>query len=257
MDRKLARALLLAKERSGELPVLRERVRRMSAPIWWYDPEVASAPILNNGTCCFVATGARDVMVTCNHVFEGWVAASSENPRLVCQLGGAIIDPRDHVIDTSSKLDLATFEIGAATRNMVGVDLHAPPNWPTQAEVGDAVIAGGFPGIGRTQIPFQPVSLVNFLFPTYGRILDRVRDDNLALQLELDEAFSTQGLIPTRNPRLGGASGGPVVRLNPDSNLLPFELVGFIYEYQADYELLFARPAGVIRADGTIEAATR
>jgi hypothetical protein len=113
-------------------------------------------------------------------------------------------------------------------------------------------MAGGYPGVGRSQSLARPVSAAHFLFPTYARIVDRVYEDNIALQLETAEAFSPQGLVPRSNPDLGGASGGPVVRLNPEADLLPVELVGFIYEYHQGFERLYARPASLIDEAGRI-----
>lgn len=55
---------------------------------------------------------------------------------------------------------------------------------------------------------------------------------------------------------LGGLSGGPVFvwRKTP---LLVAELIGFIYEYQPDYDLMFVRLARVLREDGTIVPSSR
>jgi hypothetical protein len=252
MDRAVAQALLLIRERSGELGALREIVRSMAAPLYWYDPDTPGSPILGNGTACFVSTGTRELMVTCDHVYSGWVSHRNENSRLVCQIGGAVVEPERHLIDRDQGLDLATFEIGQATRAMVGANLHAVRMWPPRVAERDLVMAGGFPGTGRSQSAATPVNKAHFLFPTYARIVDRVHEDNIGMQLEIAEAFSPQGLIPTPNPDLGGASGGPVVRLNPESDLLPVELVGFIYEYHAGFELLYARPASLIDEAGRI-----
>jgi hypothetical protein len=55
------------------------------------------------------------------------------------------------------------------------------------------------------------------------------------------------------NRRLGGMSGGPVFRL-VEEGLTRLEFVGIVYEHGETFELVFARSASDIRADGTLAA---
>ena len=55
------------------------------------------------------------------------------------------------------------------------------------------------------------------------------------------------------NQRLGGMGGGPVFRL-VEEELTRLEFVDTVYEHGATFELVFARSAAVIRANGTLAA---
>jgi hypothetical protein len=57
-------------------------------------------------------------------------------------------------------------------------------------------------------------------------------------------------VLPT-SPDLGGASGGPVFEIR-EKPTVSLTLVGFIYEYLLPYEIVFARHASFINADGTL-----
>jgi hypothetical protein len=246
---------LYALERDGVIPVLRGMARSYAAPFFWYeDGAVAGDHILNNGTASFASTGESLLMLTCDHVYAGWLAARTNNSRLVCQVGAAIFDPTEVLVDRDASLDLATFRISEVLLNAIGTVAFSPMVWPPGPVLdSDIVMAGGFPGAGiwRHNVGAGPIAETLFLFPTYTRRIDSVRVDNLGLRLTTEEAYSTQGLIPTANPDLGGASGGPIFRVR-DRDLVPLELVGIIYEYQQSWELLFARPVTLIQADGTL-----
>jgi hypothetical protein len=238
-------------ERRGDLPILRDMARRATAPFYWYESGAAVDSVFHNGTACFVRTGTELLMITCDHVLEGWLSASAANPNLVCQVGSVEFEPTRYLVDRDADLDLATFSITDVLLSAIGSHALSAPSWPPVATETDVVMAGGFPGIARSPIPSTGIPLSQFLFPTYMRRIEGVRSDRLSVVLGTEDAYSTQGLMPTANPNLGGASGGPLFRVR-SGGLVLLELVGIIYEYMQSAELLFARPVTLVAHNGKL-----
>src|SRR5262245_12003982 len=104
------RALADVHQRSGYLPALGQWAHSHSAPFWWHDSTLpAGAAVRSNGTAFFVSTGQCDLFVTCSHVYDAWLEAQPAGDHVRCQVGGAVIEPAQRLIDRSPQLDLATF----------------------------------------------------------------------------------------------------------------------------------------------------
>lgn len=233
----------------GYLPAYRSMVREMCACFWWHgSDQLGIDRILQNGTVCFVNTGSELIAVTAAHVLEGYISAKRLNPDIVCQLGSITYDPENHVIDIDSCLDLATFKVSPVVIAGAGCTPSTPTSWPpASVATGDTLLCGGHPGAIRHEnessadLPFQ------WFLATAAS-----SNENIALSLELDDCYVPLSVEPLSNKTLGGMSGGPVFKYIPPSPIERIELVGFIYEFQHAYGLMFARPALYIDNQGRI-----
>lgn len=236
-------------EASGYLPTYRSIVQDMCACFWWHgNDEIGNYRVLQNGTVCFLNIGAKLVAVTAAHVLEGYILAKRLNPDTVCQLGSITYDPENHVIDINRNLDIATFSVSTVVVAGSESSPYTPTSWPpASVSPGDTLFCGGHPGAIRREdgeiahLPFQW-----FLASAASS------NENITLNLELDECYVplTGDRLP--NHELGGMSGGPVFKYIPPSPIERIELVGFIYEFQQTYGLMFARPASYIDQHGKI-----
>ena len=236
-------------EKGGYLPALRAIAKGSCVPFWWHGPTATGGyRVFHNGTLCLVDTGERQIGVTADHVFAGYLSDKQTNPEIVCQLGSTTCLPEKHLIDRSKTLDLATFDLSEVVAAASGGRFHAPGSWPASTiQERDVLLLGGYPGGLRkerqvtAELPFQ----------WFAGAATSVSSSNVSLHLDL--ANRHQPLVPSGaiNAELGGMSGGPVFRViaNPIERLA---LVGFIYEYQASFELLLARPAECVLPNGRL-----
>lgn len=81
-------------------------------------------------------------------------------------------------------------------------------------------------------------------------------NDKIALCLALDECYVPLTRDSISNRELGGMSGGPVFKYIRPAPIERIELVGFIYEFQPSFGLLYARPANFISNLGQVNEAT-
>lgn len=239
-------------ERSGYLKALREQARAVCVPLWWHgNDEKGSYRILHNGTASLVDTGSRRMAVTADHVLSKYLADKDRDPEIVCQLGSTTIELSDRVIDRDPTLDIATLEVSQVVVGPSGAGFHAPANWPTRplAE-GEVILCCGFPGKLReegtaaAELPFQWF---------IGRATT-VSPLNVSLFLDLENLQVPLSPSARLNRVLGGMSGGPVFRYVPGP-IEHLEQVGIIYEYHESYELMLARPAQLLMANGAIARA--
>ena len=236
-------------ERYGYLPALRAQAQSVCAPLWWhgYD-ETGTYRILHNGTLSFVDTGSRKIGITADHVIAQYLDDVARDPTIVCQFGSAPVDIRSRVIVRDRDLDLATIEVSDVLVGPTGASFHAPTMWPpAPVAEGEVVLCGGYPGRVRVEhevsadLPFQWF---------IGRATS-ASAHNVSLHLNFEGMHMPLGDAGTLNRVIGGMSGGPLFRFvsAPIEHLLQ---VGVIYQYHESYELILARPASLIGADGTI-----
>lgn len=240
-------------EASGYLPSYRSIVRDMCASFWWHGRDKnGNSRILQNGTVCFVDTGASLIAVTAAHVLETYIADKRQSPDIVCQLGNITYDPENRKASINKHLDLATFEVSPVVVAAAGCSPSKPPSWPPgYVAEGDVLLCGGHPGAIRIEgkstagMPFQ------WFLATASS-----SNDKIALCLALDECYVPLTRDSISNRELGGMSGGPVFKYIRPAPIERIELVGFIYEFQPSFGLLYARPANFISNLGQVNEAT-
>lgn len=224
-----------------------EAAKRLTAPFFWHDPEAQATQRIRGGTMCFVNTGRALIGVTAAHVQRGYEARMAASPESWCQIGGHTFDPSDRLLDIDDHLDLATYRLSELQVNAAGADIHHPQEWPPAARDGDICVVGGWPwslaSEGRNEATHQFLHFITQVSDASSANL------GLALWTATSVPWGDSALPPGTN--LGGMSGGPVFRL-PTTGLAILELVGFIHEYHQGVELILARPAAMISADGTL-----
>jgi len=232
----------------GVLTAVETWARRMTAPTWWRATEGGPSPY-QGGTVCFVHTGARVIGVTAEHVHRKAVDRSTNE---WCQVGAHTFDPVTRCIDADPELDLCTYDFTEVSTNAANADVHHAPVWPPRAVDGDPALACGWPWELSSEEGHQATH--RFL-----HFLCRIQQHS-PTQLGIATFTSTSvpwGSSPLpKGTRLGGMSGGPVYRI-VESPLSQLHLVGIVYEYQPNFELMLARPLSLINSDGTIDRSSR
>jgi len=121
---------------------------------------------------------------------------------------------------------------------------------PSERLTDDVLCLAGFPGIWRDQVSLGYLRFYSFssgasevLAVTDNQIVTTVKAEACIWQINHGKVLGS----------LGGLSGGPVFAWRKTPILIA-ELVGFIYEYQENLDLMLVRSAGVIREDGGLAA---
>jgi hypothetical protein len=205
-----------------------------------------------NGTGGLLRLGDKFLGVTCQHVIKQYRAARLGGRADFFYFGDAPIDPEASVIDESERLDLVVFDLTqVATRTPLlrESNFYEPRHWPP-ADVAESDVLAfvGFPGEwreqeGRLDLYFHKIN--------YGAAsIESVSEDRICSRLALDEVtYFVRN--KTGFESAGGLSGAPVFVWRRGV-LLTGELVGFVYEHQAAFDLLFIRRATSIQASGKL-----
>jgi hypothetical protein len=208
--------------------------------------------IFTNGGYGLVDTGEKKILVTCSHVWNGFLAEREEDARvrmLVClEYNPQTLIPFNDLkpIDQDERLDLVTFDMsplrGAClTRKFYA--LHQNP--PRKLNIGDKLVLIGNPGIYRMEVTAGLLTGAT----VYGVNVSSV--DGFRFQADISDVNVQEKLPPARKPQSsphGGISGSPCF-LYRDGR--PCELVGFV---TGDWmKLLFFSHASCINRDGTIK----
>jgi hypothetical protein len=185
-------------------------------------------------------------------VFQQYLRDKQASPSLVCQLGGSTFEPEARLLSSNAKLDLASFSVPELLINACGANVHRATAWPpAELQEGELVLLGGFPGPLRIERPGE----ADYFFASFISRVHQSSADHIAVHLNVAESHSPQGVGLQPHPDLGGSSGGPVFRVHSSESpgaIDRLELAGFIYEYSPSFELLFARHAARVGADGGI-----
>lgn len=233
---------------AGYLQTVERLAKRLSAPFWWQDPGLPVGRQLQGGTICFVHTGARLIGVTAAHVHLAFLNARDAYPNLGCQIGGYAFEPESRCIALDQRLDVATYGLSELQVNAALADIHYAPKWPPDVNLDDAYVIGGWPWslVIRQGEAQNSHAFIHFI----GKL-------SSASPNQLGAVTYTSRSIPWGNEtlpadtNLGGMSGGPVYRMS-ESSLATLTLVGTIYEYHKDFEIVLARPLSVLDEQGNI-----
>jgi hypothetical protein len=237
-------------EAAGYLPLIRALAKSSAVPVWWWRNSIPLGDsILHNGTLTAVDTGAKTICVTAGHVYEQYVSDIEEYADVECQIGNVRVRLEEWLIAHDPSVDLATFEMSSILVAGSGVRAQAARTWPpSNLREKDIVVLGGYPGSFRTERP----GAVDSSFVSFFAPVAQASEEHSAFQLNLRDSYWPDGSggIPERS-ELGGMSGGPIFRYH--SEPIEFlELAGFIYEANAEFELIRGRHASTINAVGNI-----
>jgi len=232
---------------AGYLQTVEGLAKRLSAPFWWRDPDLPAGRQIQGGTICFVHTGARLIGVTAAHVHLAILKARAAQPELACQIGGHGFDPESHCIALDQRLDVATYGLSELQVNAALADIHYAPKWPPEVGLDDAYVIGGWPwSLIREGEAENSHAFLHFI----GKL-------SSASANQLSAVTYTARSIPWGNEplplgtNLGGMSGGPVYRMS-ESGLATLTLVGTIFEYHKEFEIVLARPLSLLDEQGNI-----
>ena len=253
------------------MPELTERERKLAdqyaryalifaAPIFFGLPPEAGgeAADLNNGTVALLQLNGRRVGVTNSHVIEGLRQRLAQDERVVCQIGQFNVDPIERLISESQRHDLAVLDLHdvdpGVLRSPGGGDraFHVPGKWPPQPpRVEDFVMFGGFPGSrraprGKDGVEFGSVS-------SGGSRVNSVQEDVFTFQIEIAMCTVSFDLDGRGFRDLPGMSGSPVMTRRQVGGVDVFDMVGIFFEYFEEWDVLRARPTGLINVDGSIK----
>jgi Trypsin-like peptidase domain len=222
-------------------------------------PSIDSRPgdVITSGSGALIDTGSHKLLVTCHHVWMRFLDHRKSHRDAV--IGMARGKEREianvtelPVLDHSKELDVAILD-------MTNSDLLAGttkrfatlPTWPpTRPEVGDLLVAMGFPGVERREVDdgknlvFRSTTLIDDIVSVSERHIaladeDRAREILSIVEDELPEGFS-----------FGGMSGCPAF-VNRNAAL---EFAGIIYESNDDPSgIFYISHADLITAEGTID----
>jgi hypothetical protein len=189
--------------------------------------------------------------VTCQHVLGGFRRSAGSGDTFL-QIDEALVDPGKHLVSESVELDLAVFDLTSFVgrlRHLTEAKFVSPTAWPPgPVSTDDVICMAGFPGVWREQLAAGYFRF--YSFSSGAAEVVSVDDRQLVTTVQIQQCINqiNHGLV---FGSLGGLSGGPVFAWR-QAPVLHAELVGFIYEYQANLDLMLVRLASVIRGDGTL-----
>ena len=212
---------------------------------------------VNNGGFALVQTSKRKLLVTCNHVWEGFKAAHREDPALRLFLG---LNLQDHKavafknieeftpIAQDANLDLAVFDVSpllraCRERKFYRLDHNPPP----ELHSGDKLVVLG--NQARNRRPTE--AEIELGLSTYLIEVSDAGKDSLRFQASLLRARFYEITPPVRQPLgspHGGISGSPCFLYVRRSH--PLKLVGFATE--DGFGSLFFTHVKCLTRDGTI-----
>src|SRR5215468_2138178 len=87
---------------------------------------------LRNGSWCLVDCGYGIFAVTAAHVFSEYHEAKGAAAQTVCQVGSALLDPEERLIDCNLDIDLATFRLDTSDAAAIGGRIlsSTEESWP-------------------------------------------------------------------------------------------------------------------------------
>ncbi|MGH8251703.1 MAG: hypothetical protein ACREVI_13590 [Steroidobacteraceae bacterium] len=245
-----------------------EFVASLTAQLWWVIREDDRKYRARNGSAFFLDAGEGLFAVTANHVLEEWRSDRRTKEVVALQLGDIPFEPdgRHRVIATHGEIDIATFRITAAEVRVIGKSVLTgsqsqwPPRPPQQHR---GVYYAGLPGIEKQWLSQDEIS---FGIVPGGGVTSSVSDLDVSSLIEREHIIPVLGGgLPPENFDFRGISGGPMLSVIEYRGLLrSWALAGVIYEGPstspdpdlsiAGLEIIRARRAYFIRADGTLDA---
>jgi hypothetical protein len=243
------------------IELIMDAAEMCSAAIWVNISTSAPPPTVDdNGTCAFVDTGEKKLLITAYHVLAKFRKEKARNAAAglcVCLGRQSVFLDSPRVLDEDeSTLDLAVIEF-THLENLSGQQKRYFPirKWPIPtAASGDAITLIGFPGAFRFTHPsfgaFEPAGL--------AFTVSSVSDRNIVLADETGTRRTKGGrLREDEGIPFGGFSGAPAFLFRDDM----FHLVGFMRGGSKETDkspialpgVVFLSPATYLQIDGTFD----
>ncbi|MFL6214220.1 MAG: hypothetical protein ACJ74J_10065 [Blastocatellia bacterium] len=227
---------------------------KFAQPVFFGESPASSySASLQSGTMTLLKFEDLFIGVTCQHVLAGYREMHKTRPDIIFQIGHAEFDPLKQLIDEDQQNDLATFNLTPfvqTVERMTESNFIEPLSWPpSEISEDDVICLAGFPGIWREQLNLGYLRF--YSFSSGASEIHAASENHIVTRIEAEKCRVSinEGKVLGS---LGGLSGGPVFCWRK-SELLRAELVGFIYEYQENLDLMYIRAAKVLAQDGTFK----
>jgi hypothetical protein len=227
------------------------QMRRCCGPIFFTRPakEMTGENIIDNGSFGLVDTGEMKLLVTCQHVWDGFRKLHDAQPELemAIVLGGEVrvlgaLQP----VDADEHLDIATFDMAPFLKDLPQdcSFFQYDCKRPQLVKSGDALAFIGYPGRVRadTSLGVRFKRQANAVF-AYDLNETTIVTDVSRLMPGLRDGLGDQ--VPDMD--FGGISGSPCFLVRPNATL---RLVGFAKE--GALKMLKLTRVSCLNADGTI-----
>lgn len=256
MERRPSKEEAVRLAKAGLTDVVEQQVRACTAPLFWYDQGAPlGGRIRGNGTIFFVRFGDRTVGITADHVYAKILEAAAENPKIQAAIFDQDFDIESRLIDRSSALDVATFDVpDVLLPTFGGADAHRPIDWPPPRPQQDrGVVFLGYPGVFREE-QNQALFWTPYVVQTVSAVVEADR-----IMIQFDRSYLIDPLgrgLPPENLWLGGMSGCPLFALWQSSatGLSHLELAGIGLEFNEAFGIARFAPIAIVADDGTIDA---
>ncbi len=246
------KAVALAKSDFG-----REMLKTVAdhvAPFFFLPGPSADGKTINNGSVFFLDCGQGTFAVTADHVYQAYLNRKGNDPGLLCGIGDVPFAPEERLIDRDPERDIVTFRIEKEEVARAGKVVHrpSPERWPPQPpHPGQGVVFAGFPGCERRLIRGREVE---FGICAAALVASSVNDRDIVCRLERENWLETFGAgLPRGNQFLGGLSGAPLWAVVEHAEATTWRLGGVISSFNEGWELLKAKHAAGILADGRLK----
>jgi len=251
----------LAMFRAGLDKAMRDTAAQYSIPICWIHAENGNPHIADNGTAFLLDCGAGPFLVTAGHVYQGYLDAKAAHADTVCFLSALKIDLEGRLIGNDQAFDVVTLRISqdeVAQLAKLGkfVLTGSQSSWPPAAPTADrGVFFVGFPGDGRTLLPYRGGNLVEIDWNGYAAlaVATAVNETSITLYFERDSEYNIVSR-PVAPPEwaLGGCSGAPLLNFIEMRGVYSWQLGGVVTE--ASGNILHAARASCIEPDGHVRS---
>lgn len=217
--------------------------------------------VINNGTFAYVATHQMNLLVTCHHVWNGFLEKrEKENPGL--KLCGCF-DDRNPVefctrpdgtantpIDQDKQMDIAVFDMKPFEHHVRGKNFFFPNHLPHNiVNLNDAVAIIGCPGEQRKDLGHA----VLWGRQPYIGFVSQVQDFRIKVDFSRMMSLNRELTINPKDkePATAGISGCPCFVFRPDYK--PY-LIGFVTEHHTQFRNeVEITCSSCINEDGTLK----
>lgn len=214
-------------------------------------PPFSPSTYMTSATLTLLKFDDLFIGVTCQHVLARYRELLKTHANIIFQIGQAQFNPLHYLISEDKDRDLATINLTSFVDEIEEERKSSfiePSSWPPgEVLENDVICLAGFPGIWREQLNLGHLRF--YSFSSGATFIRSVGEERFAIRVQAEEGIVTMNRGMTLGS-FGGLSGGPVFCWRK-SSLLWAEFVGFIYEHEATFDIMFVRMAKVLKRDGT------
>lgn len=231
---------------------LMDVVGKCVSPIWTSESiHESPASVRASGTCCFVDTGSRKLLVTADHVFRDYEERRRAEPSTVLSVmvgdGQCATIDQPEILDRSQLMDLIVLNWPHLMERENSEKLYFPIRaWPIpRVRRGEQVIIVGYPGKWRVGAQafgsFEPLGLCYRASNSEGRTVWLVDEES-------SWRMQSHGRVVQESVDPGGISGSAGFFIR---NQIP-HLAGIVYECNIGGNMVALTSGSSLTKDGQI-----